>query len=261
LGMTSTLGGIFTLSFSTDSLPSNLSVFLIDSYRNRTIDIRKEKTWKVLINVEPASYAKGRLKLVLINQNAAVITAGANANQTNKSVDVSWSSTNEINTIRYEVEHSVNKADFTAIATVDLNDTLILSSSNYLITDAQAQTGVNYYRIKRISTTGNVVYSDTVSGELIETNNTGINQISNKSVQVYPMPVLTDATITIPEQISGDIKLELISVAGSVVLANNYTQVKAGTAIAFNMSNLAAGYYMVRISSDKMVVAGKLIKQ
>jgi hypothetical protein len=261
LGMKSNLGGIFTLSFSTDSLPSHLSLFLIDSYRNKTIDIRKEKTWKVLINVEPESYAIGRLKLVLINQKATVINAWTETNQTNKSVIVNWSSANEINTVRYELERSTNGVDFVGIATVDLNDTLILAAGNYFVTDKHPQVGTNYYRIKRISTTGVVIYSDTVSGKIIETNSTGINQLSKSAIQVYPMPVSNKATFVLPEQLSGDIKIELVSADGSVVASSSYTKTISGSEISLNTASFTAGYYILRISSATAVVVAKLIKQ
>lgn len=78
----------------------------------------------------------------------------------NQQVQLNWSASYNVNTKYYEVERSTDAIHFNSI------DKEMQSSAsgnyNYKYVDASPKSGDDYYRLKQVSTSGNVVYSKAV---------------------------------------------------------------------------------------------------
>ncbi|HLP33028.1 MAG TPA: T9SS type A sorting domain-containing protein [Bacteroidia bacterium] len=247
LGMTSSNGGIFTLKFSTDSIPSNMLVYLIDEYRGRTIDVRKEKEWKVLINAEPQSYALGRLKVVFVNVNPAQVSFNPTADEATKQTKVEWSSSKEIYTRKYEVQYSTDSINFSTIQTVQLNDTLLLQGCSYFFMHSNPVSGANYYRLAKYNMYGEVELTD-IKKVVFNSVNTGIATGKFFNYTLYPVPAQTEMYFTsTKENVSNVSAVEIMNVNGQQIPQVKYQ--KQDNVITFDVSELPQGTYLLSITT------------
>jgi len=124
------------------NLPGNLSTGTHYLY------IRSRQNPWSLTNVIPFS-ATGVLPVLWSFVKAQII---------NNQTQVSWATTQEINTQKFEIEHSIDGRTFKNIGTVAAagNSNAL---SNYSFTHLQPANGFNYYRIKQTDLDGNHKYS------------------------------------------------------------------------------------------------------
>jgi len=247
LGMTSSNGGIFTLKFSTDSVPQEILMFLIDEYRNRVVDVRKEKEWKVLINADSQSYALGRLKLVFMNvgdiENLFTATTISNQLKT----ELTWSSTKEVYTSKYELYHSTDSLHFTLIHSIDLDDTLKMDKSDYSFTHNNPLIGRNIYQINKYNNKGEVVYSD-VEEVLFDDVTLSLVKPKESNWILYPVPVNSTLYLMRDRLSSSDVVSAKIynSIGQEISIAKPVYD--SGT-LQFNVADLKKGNYILNIIS------------
>jgi hypothetical protein len=247
LGMTSSNGGIFTLKFSTDSVPSDILIFLIDEYRNRVIDVRKEKEWKVLINADTQSYALGRLKLVFMNVSDVenLFTATTINNQLKTAL--TWSSTKEVYTSKYELYHSTDSIHFSRIHSIDLDETLKMDKSDYSFIHNNPLIGKNIYQINKYNNKGEVVYSD-VEEVLFDDVTLSLVKPKESNWILYPVPVNSTLYLMRERLSSSDVVSAKIynSIGQEISIAKPVYD--SGT-LQFNVADLKKGNYILNIIS------------
>ena len=88
---------------------------------------------------------------------------------------------------------------------------------------------------------------------------TGIGNIQNSDVKVFPNPATNQLTITSTQtQLS---KVTLINMLGQTVLDNNYTDAVAKAPLNIDISDLPTGLYIYHITTESgKVVEGKVVK-
>ncbi|MEP7318573.1 MAG: alpha-amylase family glycosyl hydrolase, partial [Panacibacter sp.] len=95
------------------------------------------------VTLQPGEYYVYTNKEVILPVNLLSFTASKTSQHT---VEVTWSTTSEINNHHYEVERSNNGTSFTALASVQPSAS-VAQVKQYRYTDAAPLTGVNYYRL------------------------------------------------------------------------------------------------------------------
>jgi hypothetical protein len=159
----------------------------------------------------------------------------------NCSLKLAFSTDRELDLKNYEVEISKNGIDFLKVYNVNATNIATYNTSISLTSDMQSP--VLYVRVKSITYTGKIVYSEakTVSGICTK----------NWVVSLYPNPVKANDEVTI-KAISGSFNgiynIVLMDIKGSVVDTkrielNNVWNFK------FKVANLAASKYTLRINN------------
>ena len=147
---------------------------------------------------------------------------------------VKWSTSNEINLSKFEIEVSKNAVDFDRAGTVKPSSS---NAGNYQFNTTQSS-GKNYYRLKIIDKDGSFTYSKVIT---ISTS------CSDKVVKVFPNPVKLDQLLNV--NISGydaSVKGDLYSSTGQFVK----TYVLKNGANNLSVENLAQGFYTLRVSEN-----------
>ena len=83
--------------------------------------------------------------------------------------------------------------------------------------------------------------------------NTGIDEVSNDAIQIYPNPVKDQLTIN-----NGELKIinvEIVDITGKIISTFN-SQLST-----INVSSLQQGIYFVKIETDKGIVTRKIVKE
>jgi len=158
----------------------------------------------------------------------------------NNDARLQWTTANEVNVKRYEVQRSDNARDFITIG--------MSTSGNSLYTYVDANIFVSksliYYRLKSIDNDGRFTYSNMIrlSGQA-----TGM-------VTVFPNPVKDVITIGGLKQHGSII---LFDAAGKLL----QQQIITAQTITLDMSNYAKGMYLLQYRVDGEIISQKVIKQ
>jgi len=144
-----------------------------------------------------------------------------------------WQTVNEVNTQQFMVERS-NGAVFSTIGSVQAYNKQ--GDNNYTFIDAHPLAGLNYYRLKMQDKDGGFAYTNTVQ---LNFGNTLFN------VVLQPNPVSNTAVLNITSPVASTYSITITTTDGSIVktVAGNAS---VGTnTLAIEVSNLAAGAYIL----------------
>ncbi len=86
---------------------------------------------------------------------------------------------------------------------------------------------------------------------------TAVEKPSENEVQVFPNPVIGNCTVKVDGSFSGNIYISLLDAAGCVLRTYEAT---SGREVNFDLSDAAAGLYVVKVVSDERVLIYKLLK-
>jgi hypothetical protein len=182
------------------------------------------------------SWSDVALPLNLLSFNAAL---------NNNTVNLSWATTNEVNTAGFEIQRSANGKDFNTISVVSAKGALF--ANNYTLVDEKAFGGTNYYRLKMSDKDGSFRYSQIVT---VKTKSVGVG--------VYPNPVKSELTIQHEAGIKGA-SISIVNFEGKQVLNTN-VQIGA-IQTSLDASKLAPGTYMVIYNNNGERTTKQFVKQ
>jgi hypothetical protein len=180
--------------------------------------------------------------LAIVLQN---FTATANGN----AAEIRWSTASELNGKAMIVQHSVDGANFEDIKTV-ASSANSSSVQNYSCTDYNAANGVNYYRLKLVSSDAPVSYSAVVAVK--------INNSAAASVVVYPTAFTDHFTIKLNDVKTGNVIAKLYNDQGVVVLVQ--TLAGSATQVINTPANLATGLYILEVINGTEKSYSRLVK-
>lgn len=173
------------------------------------------------------------------------------AQRNNQSVDVKWSTINEINVKHFEVERSFNNADFERIATVKAINNI--NVNNYLYEDKaavvyEAQSKI-YYRLKMVDADGKTSYSKVAV----------VNPFAKQDVMIYPNPVKDgNIYIRVPMNSSRNYNVQITDMSGRIVSAKSVSA-DANSIITMNVPNMHSGTYLITIIGNNITDKKTLI--
>ncbi len=160
------------------------------------------------------TYEPERFKIVFMQETPLLITKIVAKRQSDRTVKVDWEIKNENDAYQYTTERSVDGLQFSGIITTE-SAGKAFGNASYTVNDLGASELVNYYRIKGIGSTGQVVMSEVVKVAEIPT-------VAKSEISVYPNPVV-DRTIHLHfvNKSFGEYQVLLLSQDGkSLVLKN-----------------------------------------
>ena len=162
--------------------------------------------------------------------NFISITVNKNADKTNA---LKWSYSNELNIAQYSIERSKNGTAFTGVGNQNAEN--LSTTKAYTFLDATNGSGINYYRVKATSTTGQIQYSNTV--KIVELN-------VNPVLAVWPNPIENKTMRISFENLEGNYSLKLVSKQGATVYSAQIAVSSAKEVKNIALGNgVAAGLY------------------
>jgi hypothetical protein len=187
-----------------------------------------------LVNIQPNAIASSTNQPVsndvaTINTALPVTLTSFNVTKENTTANLAWSTTEETNSERFDIEHSLDAKRWTVIGTQKSNgESSILR--NYTFPHATPGKGTNYYRLKMIDMDGTFAYSSTRSID-----------IDQALINVYPNPVAD--VLTIGTSLTNLSRVQLYNTNGTSVYdsGKNVTDKIA-------VGNLSGGIYLVLLS-------------
>lgn len=170
---------------------SGLQAFLQDAYTNTetAISLSANSSYEFSVNNDAGSYASNRFKIVYRAVGTLPVKlTQVRAYQLQNNIQVDWTASSELNMDKYEVEKSTNGTQFNILNTV-LAKNNNAAENKYSSVDIQPHAGASYYRIKSVSKTGEISYSEVVKVSIGK---------GKAEMLVYPNPAVgTNISITL----------------------------------------------------------------
>jgi len=211
---------------------------LYDAYKNTTTALGTGVTTvNFTVDAKTASTYANRFTILFTPSALAVNSIVASASLNNKIATITWNTVGEKGESYFEVEKSTDGKNFASIAKQTAKNT---SNASYTATDNSVVSGNNYYRIKAVSTTGAVSYSNVAK----LTNNSPLTTYA-----LYPNP-LTGKTlnVSLSNVVAGKYVVSIYNVLGQKVNEQTITHAGGNATHALTINNtLAKGIYSVTI--------------
>ncbi|TAH03949.1 MAG: T9SS C-terminal target domain-containing protein [Sphingobacteriales bacterium] len=177
------------------------------------------------------------------------------AYENNVGVKLNWETDIEVNTLKFELQRSVDGVKFETIDTQNTKAEAGNSSQplTYNYVDKDPQVGTIYYRLK-------TVYIDKSAPES-ELNTLSLSLDVANTLIVYPSVVNDELNMRWREKYNDKFKLDIYDVTGKMVLS--YTKLK-GQSYTANISDLASGVHILKVKDEltnKLIAVRKFIKK
>ncbi len=219
--LNTTYGGTSFASFQTALLNNTLCANLSSNARN------------VTVLAAPLPVEMSKLKGTALNGQSVL----------------EWATYQETNTSHFEIQRSANGQDYEKIGEVKAagNSTERLA---YRFVDEQPLGAKNYYRLKNLDIDGQFTFSNVVDI---------YHKVDQTILQaIYPNPTEKEVNLKLLSASSDNARVVINDMLGHQVLVKDY-QVSVGEqVINLDVSSLAAGNYIIRLSNQQITVNSKL---
>jgi len=157
-----------------------------------------------------------------------------------KGSEIKWTTTQELEPVKYIVQRSQNSVDFIDITTINGKQQL---NNQYSFTDDYIKKGTVYYRVKVKEAAGQIFYSSVSK----------INNQTDFGIMAFPNPVENGFKLAIPQQ--------LLPATYQIINAQGQTVYSASTNRAITEINqlLTKGIYAIRVKGSNNETATQTI--
>ncbi len=169
---------------------------------------------------------------------------------TEKSVTLSWKTTNENNTSKFIIERSLDAKHFETNAVIQANNRQGIQNYGSIDHNAPSlKTAKVYYRIKLIDQDETFAYSRMIAVTLPQ----------NETTSVYPNPTTDNAEISVDVDKPEAILLNLVDVKGALIKQYEHSLVPGNNRINVDLKGIHAGIYIIEIKGETVLKRNKLI--
>ena len=240
LAITKPSATAYQLSVDASNYSSNgFEPMLYDAFKNTTKALGAGTTTiNFTVDANNAASFSNRFIILFTPSALPVNSIVASASLNNKVATISWKTAGENNVVRYEVEKSADAKLFTTIGQSTAKNT---ATASYTTTD-NSVTATTYYRIKAVSTTGAISYSNVVK---LSTD----NRLPSYSLYPNPLKGGNIVTVGLGNVVAGKYTVSIYNALGQRVSEQTISHTGGSATHAISINNaLAAGAYSVTIS-------------
>lgn len=176
------------------------------------------------------------------------------ASLNNNKVDLKWTTASEVNVSHFVVEKSTDGTNYTDAGMV-FSYGSAFETAKYTLSDdiANTQSKVIYYRLRSVDIDGKSQLSAT---RIIRIDSKESNSIT---ILTYPNPVSNELRITVPANWQNKKAVyELFNANGQI--AKKIETTSCSQTETINVTSLAPGFYIVRVSCEGQVAQQKIVK-
>ena len=174
--------------------------------------------------------------------------------QSGKQILLSWTTAQELNNDRFEIERSFDGINYQPVGTVPSKFHTSSTNTDYQFTDRYPKNGVNFYRLKEINISGNYSYSNVVA---VKFNNPLISILN-----INPNPVINVLNILCNANEATPVTCNFYNSDGRIVRSITASFTSGQNSISADVSSLPAGIYFIVLSRpNERITEAKFVKQ
>jgi hypothetical protein len=178
------------------------------------------------------------LPVTLVNYDAKL--------NTNGTVQLTWLTASETNNSYFELQRSTDGISFTTIAQV-AGAGNVSQEKRYNFTDLSPLAGTNYYQLVQYDKDGKKTDLGVRSVKVL---------LKENELTVYPNP--SNGIVNVSFDINSYQKVELVDLTGKILLTK--TIGKQANTINFDISDLSAGVYNIRLTGEGKLAIKQIVK-
>jgi hypothetical protein len=164
---------------------------------------------------------------------------------------LNWASVKEENFGHYTVQRSNDGFSYSDIAIVFGNNSASSAGNAYTYTDKSNQSKVAYYRLNMVDKDGSSKYS---SVKIIRNTDD-----KDASITTFPNPATNQLRVAIPNDWQNQqVTYSIYNINGSAI--KNKVSVQASQTETFNISDLKAGTYFIKVTSSGCLSVRQFVK-
>ena len=177
-----------------------------------------------------------------------------NGQRINEVVKLNWTTAQETNVDRFEIERSLDGISYQLLGTVISKFHTTSLPTDYDFYDQAPMNGTSFYRLKEFKTDGSFAYSDVVAIKF--------DKPVISIVRVNPNPAINTLNISCNAIEAGTITCTLFNADGRRVKESSQYFTTGSNNIVQDVSALPAGtYYIVLSRPNQRVAEGRFVKQ
>ncbi|HKB44087.1 MAG TPA: T9SS type A sorting domain-containing protein, partial [Chitinophagaceae bacterium] len=169
-------------------------------------------------------------------------------------VTLNWSTAMEKNFSHFEIEYSTDGSNFNELALIfGAGESDSKKDYSYVDKTVAGRGGLVYYRLKSVDIDGKATYSSVRIIRLGE-------EKQGIALTTYPNPVNSELRVTIPANWQNKkVTYEVYNSMGQV--SKKSETVSSSQTENLNVSALAPGFYIVRVTCESQIAQQKIVKQ
>ncbi len=169
-------------------------------------------------------------------------------------VTLNWSTAMEKNFSHFEIEYSTDGSNFNELALIfGAGESDNKKDYSYVDKTVAGRSGLVYYRLKSVDIDGKATYSSVRIIRLGE-------EKQGIALTTYPNPVNSELRVTIPANWQNKkVTYEVYNSMGQV--SKKSETVSSSQTENLNVSALAPGFYIVRVTCESQIAQQKIVKQ
>ncbi len=191
----------------------------------------------------PVGYGLNLYSDTLVISNLPISLSSIVASSINNTIHVNWQTASELNTYKFNIQHSYDGKSFTDIGTVYAKGA---GANSYEFIDKTPSSGSNFYRIKSIDKDGSASFTKSVF----------INLNENTFFSINPNPANDVVVIKFNKPID---KATIIVYDNSGKIVNNQSVSGTSNAYTINTQSLSKGTYLVKVKTATESYMSKLL--
>lgn len=159
---------------------------------------------------------------------------------------ISWATTEELNSDRFEITRSSDGQQFSTVGSV-LSRGGSSGQTNYSFEDINVPAGTSYYRLTQVDKDGKTHLSKVIS---LNRSRAGI------FVDRFPNPARNTLTVTVQGESNGNLHVLVSDMQGRPVLQQQWQKTQQQINRSLNISSLQSGVYQLSVTSgsEKQVI-------
>jgi hypothetical protein len=164
---------------------------------------------------------------------------------------LTWATAMEINNDYFMVQRSLDGVNFETIATVKgMGNSNVATEYSYL--DQNAPESIAYYQITQVDYDGAKSSTDVITLQR--------NAANFGIVSINPVPAVSNINVVFNANATGDVMVTIYDAAGRNVMNSTNHAIAGVNTLNFDIANLAAGTYFVKINDGYTVSVSKFVK-
>jgi hypothetical protein len=170
----------------------------------------------------------------------------------NTFIRVDWATSTEIDNWKFEVERSEDGKEFTKVGEV-IGHATSTERNDYLFNDLGVKQGIRYYyRLRQVDFDGKYEHTSIVSARLDIDDDFRVGDF-------VPNPTSGRSTLTFKTKANKEVSVKVVNYLGAVVMEQGKTIRNADNTMYFDFDKLAAGTYMVSISTAEKTYSKRIV--
>lgn len=169
---------------------------------------------------------------------------------TGRDAMLSWATDQEMNTLQFTVQRSMDGTSYTDAGSVDAQNTAGIHHYSFTDRPINAAAGRVYYRLKQTDMDGHFTYSNVLELTF---------GTARLVARIYPNPASSLAWLVIDADEKESVRCTVIDQMGRTVLQKSIQLNAGGNQVALETTGLAGGTYLLLLKGDHMDQQLKLV--